>query len=172
MIIWSLKRPESPSLEAFLYSFRDRKTSDHILGDCDLAVFPIETGSLNLLVPRSEGTYKTLMEVWDLSVRPYYPYTDMIVSSTGFTGLTDPSDDPLRCRVVNGKLEAISVYQGSYQSFIDSIRDRSADSYEPLQAWFVSQLDGTKRFVFKEPSATSRHVSLSLDQDYHPTEYM
>jgi hypothetical protein len=170
MIAWTIGTPSSPALEAFVYPFRDRKFSETLLNDCDLAFIPLEVGSLNLVVPRSPGSYELLMEVWHLTVTPYYPYTDIIVTPTGYSGITAPSGDPLRCRSSSKGVESISIYPEGYQEFLDFARGRQGT--QPLTPWFVSQPDGTKRFAFAEPSPTTRHLPLTLDQDYHPEEYL
>lgn len=168
MIVWSLNKPTSPELEQFVYCFRDKKFSDHLMNDCDLTTIPVDSGFLNLVIPRTPGTREELMQVWHLQVTPYYPYTDILLTATGFTGLTESTGDPLRVRVVGFKYESISIYQGSYQSFIDGI----AQNGYALMPWFVSQPDGTKRFHFEPPGPGSKHLTLSLDQDYAPAEYL
>jgi hypothetical protein len=172
MIIWTVNKPTTGQLESFLYCFRDRSFSDHLLGDCDLATLPITGGHLNLVIPRTPGVSDKLMEVWHLQVSPYYPFTDIICSPNGYTGLTETRGDTLRVRVTGFGYESISIYQGSYQSFVDSVTKKSLVSTSSLIPWFVSQPDGTKRFKFDLPCPGSKHRPLSLDQDYAPIEYL
>lgn len=172
MIIWTVGRPTTQELEAFVYCFRDRKFSDHLLNDCDLATIPMDGGHLNLVIPRSPGTGDELLKVWHLQVTPYYPFTDILVTPDGYTGITNSSGDSLRVRVSGFRYESISIYQDSYQSFVNRVASRDFVTPSPLIPWFVKQSDGTKRFDFEPPGPGSKHHKLSLDQDYAPHEYL
>ena len=109
MIIWTTGQPKTEELEAFVYCFRDKKFSEYLMNDCDIATIPMEGGILNLVIPRSSGSLKELLEVWHLQVTPFYPYTDILVSPTGYTGVTDSTGDSLRVRVVGFRYESISI---------------------------------------------------------------
>lgn len=172
MILWLTTRPTSVALEQFIYCFRDRKFSEHLVNDCDLATVPMTSGILNLVIPRTTGTIDELLKTWHLQVTPFYPYTDILVTPTGYTGVTESQGDSLRVRVSGGICESITIYKGTYQSFVDSVSSRAYETDSPLMPWFVTQPDGTRRFDFEVPGPGSKHQELNLDQDYAPEEYL
>lgn len=167
MIVWVPfdTVPKTENLEQFLFAFRDRKTSDAILGDCDIAVIPFDHGTISMIVPRSPGTLSVLSEVWHLSVNPHYPYTEVLMSPQGYTGLTEASEGLQRFRIRNHGIEVIDIHKDSYQAFME----RSLLSMSP---YYVRQDDITLRFTFEEPNPTSKHRPLSVDMVLDPHEYI
>jgi hypothetical protein len=171
MIVWTVNKPTSEELEYFVYAFRDSRFSEHLMGDCDLATIPLDTGILNLVIPRSPGTLEELQQVWHLQVTPFYPYTDIVLTPNGYTGLTSGSEDTMRVRVRGFKTESISLWTHGYQAFVSGVQKKSFNP-SGLLPWFVTQPDATRRFEFNLPEPGSKHVPLSLSQEYAPIEYL
>lgn len=171
MIIWLPRglSPSSKSLEKFLFAFRVKSVAEAILNGCDVAVMPVQglSGQVNLVIPRDPGTLKEVVAGWHLNVSPHYPYTDVVIGPSGFTGLTDTADGFMRFRILPQGLEAIDVAEEDYAWVVSSLV-----SNHYFDAWFVSQPDSTLRFQFKPPEPGIKHEKLSLEMTYHPDEYL
>lgn len=158
-------KPTSPPLEQFLFSFRERHTSELILNGCDIALIPFTGGFENRIVPRDTGCLKALMSWWHLDVAPHYPYTDVAITPHGITGITDTAIGFTRFRLSHGVILSIDVHTGSYAGFLKEMESHG------LIPYFVGQ-EPTGVFTFTEPSPTTKHIPLTLTMNYHPEEYL